>query len=393
MITTTRTVTVNDRQGWQRLAPCGYCRREPGGDGNPPPEVPRRQLLIGDAIEQLRTLPTSSIDCVITSPPFYMLRNYGVDQQIGLERDVDGWVERLRSVMGEVARVLKPVGSLWLNLGDSYSRHLNYGAAPKGLLCAPERLLLALSRDGWLVRNKVIWAKPNPMPASVADRLNTTYEVVYFLVRQPRYEFNLDAIREPHRTKGARSASTPLGKAPTWAGPLAGSQDGLRRARAAGQPGHPLGKNPGDVWSIATQGFRGAHFATFPEQLIYRPLLATCPEAICTRCGLAWRRQATVHRDEATAPAGRDDFVWRDPSRWLTYREAGPLEGCGCGADTQSGVVLDPFFGSGTVGVVAERLGRDWVGIELNPSYGELALERLEAAREGVINNKERRAA
>jgi DNA modification methylase len=294
-----------------------------------------------------------------------MLRNYGVTGQIGLEETVDQWVEALRAVMTEVARVLKPTGSLWLNLGDSYSRHPHYGAPPKGLLCSPERVLLALTADGWIARNKVIFAKSNPMPASVTDRLNTTYEVVYFLVRSQHYWFDLDAIREAHKTRGARAASAPLGKAPSWAGPLAGSQDGLRRARAAGQPGHPLGKNPGDVWRIATRGFRGAHFATFPTELVYRPLLATCPKAVCTRCGAAWRQRATVSPDA-----------------------------CGCEAPTTPGIVLDPFFGSGTVAVAAGELGRDWIGIELNPEYAELAMRRIELARqhrEEVMNKKAER--
>lgn len=249
-------------------------------------ELPRRQVLVGDALMQLRRLPSGSVDTCITSPPYYQLRRYGVEGQIGLEADVQAWVTSLAAVFAEVARVLKSTGSLWLNLGDSYSRHDRYGAPPKGMLCAPERLLLSLASSGWLVRNKVIWAKPNPMPASVGDRLNTAHEFVYFLVRFPRYQFDLDTIREPHKSRAGRKGREPLRAPEPWAGPLAaGSQDGLRRARPAGQPGHVLGKNPGDVWMIPTRGFRGAHFATFPEQLVVRPLLATCPEAICTRCG------------------------------------------------------------------------------------------------------------
>ena len=184
--------------------------------------LPRSKLLVGDAIDELKKLPTSSIDCCITSPPYYMLRDYGVVGQLGLEANVDQWVDNLVQVMRQVARVLKDGGSLWLNLGDSFSRHIRYGAPPKGLLCAPERLLLALASDGWLVRNKVIWAKPNPMPASVTDRLNLTYEVVYFLVRSPRYYFDLDAIREPHRSQrqqartNAARQTTHLGGATGW---------------------------------------------------------------------------------------------------------------------------------------------------------------------------------
>jgi DNA modification methylase len=310
-------------------------------------ELPRNTILIGDAATRLRELPTASVDCAITSPPYFQLRNYGAAGQIGLEVHVDGWVAALERVFTEVARVLKPTGVLWLNLGDSFSRHSRYGAPPKGLLLAPERLLLALASDGWLVRNKVVWAKTNPLPSSVTDRLALTYEVVYFLARSPRYFFDLDAIREPHRSSAAKRGRPPLNLTPDWAGPLATTLGGLRRARAAGTPGHPLGKNPGDVWQIATHGYKGAHFATFPEALVRRPLMATCPQAVCIACGRPWRRKAEV------------------------------LVPCGCGAPTRPGVVLDPFFGSGTVGVAAQKLGRDWIGIELNPAYVRLAEARL----------------
>lgn len=362
-----------------------YCRKSAGHDA-----LPRRQLLVGDALDQLRHLPTASVDTCITSPPYFNLRRYGVEGQIGLERSVDDWVESLGAVFSEVARVLKERGSLWLNVGDSYSRHLHYGAPPKGMLCAPERLLLHLAGSGWLVRNKVIWSKPNPMPASVLDRLNTTYEVVYLLTRSPHYEFDLGAIREPHRSRTGRKASAPIRETPEWAGPLAaGSQDGLRRARPAGQPGHVLGKNPGDVWSIPTRGFRGAHFATFPEQLVVRPILATCPEAICTRCGRPWRRSVRTWRvpvgNPSKARRPEDANVFRFKGYWNTLREVGPLQPCGCDAPTRPGVVLDPFFGAGTVGVVAEKLGRDWVGIELNPAYVDLASSRLTACRGGEL--------
>jgi len=327
----------------------------------------------------MRELPTASVDCVITSPPYFQLRDYGVPGQLGLEPTVGRWVENLRRVIAEMARVLRPSGSLWLNLGDSYSRHRRYGAEPKSLLLAPERLLLGLVADGWVVRNKVVWAKSNPMPHSVADRLSTAHEVVYFLVRSRRYYFDLDRIREPHRSRAARRAQ-PAPRRPTgWAGPLAGSQDGLQRARAAGVPGHWLGKNPGDIWALASSRFRGAHFATFPEALVERPLVATCPERLCQSCGTPWRRPATVtvlgQRQAAPHDPGN---VRRYPRRWETLRQVGELQpACRCAADWQPGVVLDPFFGSGTVGVVAKRHGRDWVGIELNPAYALLAEERL----------------
>lgn len=346
--------------------------------------VPLNQILVGDAARQLKCLPADSIDSVVTSPPYFQLRNYGVANQIGLELNVDLWVDELQLVCRGLARVLKPSGSLWLNLGDSFSRHTKYGAPAKGLLAAPERLLLRLMDDGWLCRGKVIWAKPNPMPTSVTDRLNMTYEVIYHLVRSPRYYFALDLIREPHRSRSGRKAGPEATSPPAWAGPLAGKQDGLRRARPNGVPGHPLGKNPGDVWAIPTHGFHGAHFATFPEQLVVRPLLATCPERICLRCGEPWQHQVTAERVSISGksrPKPIDPNVFRFKAYWNTVRSVGELIPCGCGAPTKPGVVLDPFFGSGTVGVVAEHLHRDWVGIELNPEYAELARTRVEAAR------------
>jgi DNA modification methylase len=306
----------------------------------------RNQVLVGDATTVLRTLPDAFVDCVITSPPYYQLRDYGVSGQIGLEPTVEDWVAHLRAVFAELARVLKPSGAVWLNVTDSYSRNASYGAPSKSALLGPERLLLTLMADGWLVRNKVVWAKPNPMPSSVGDRLNTTHELVYLLVRSPRYFFDLDAIREPHRSRAPRTPRPGPAGVPVWAGPLAGTQEGLRRARPDGIPGHPLGKNPGDVWRLPTSGFRGQHFATFPEPLVERPLLATCPKRVCSSCGV--------------------------PN--------GAASSCRCDAGPAPGLVLDPFFGAGTVGVVAERHGRGWLGIELNPDFAQLATARIAAA-------------
>jgi DNA modification methylase len=382
------TIKIRDERDWSKLAPRGYCRdhsRVGVGEPTPPVEIPRNTILLGDAVERLRELPASSIDCCVTSPPYYALRDYFVAGQIGLEPSVDDWVRDLVGVMREVARVLKPAGSLWLNLGDSFSKHQKYGAPAKSMLAAPERLLLALMKDGWIVRSKVIWAKPNGLPNSVADRLNVNYEVVYFLVRSPRYFFDLDSIREPHRSAAGRRANS-ANDTPAWAGPLAeGSQDGLRRFRPAGQPGHPLGKNPGSWWVVPTKGFRGNHFATFPPELIRRPILATCPEAICTKCGRPWRRRVTVNRipigPKSKQPKPRDQMVMRFQDRWHTVREVGELIPCGCQAPTVPGVVLDPFMGAGTVGLVAEELHRDWLGIEISPEYRDIAAKRIEKAR------------
>jgi site-specific DNA-methyltransferase (adenine-specific) len=341
--------------------------------------LPLGTVLTGDVRRRLAELPTASVDAVITSPPYFNLRDYGVDGQLGLETTVDEWVDNLRQVMVEVARVLKPIGSVWLNLGDSYSRHPRFGAPPKSLLLGPERLALALIEDGWTIRNKVIWAKTRTMPSSVRDRLSCTWEVVYLLTRSRRYHLDLDAIRVPHRSVESRptkgSTYPPLSAAPPrWAGPLAGNNSGLARLKAAGLTGHPLGGNPGDVWSLPSANFRGRHFATFPKGLVERPLLASVPERVCSRCGQPWER---------------------DPARTVGHLAVrGELHPtCRCWKGWRPGVVLDPFFGAGTVGLVAEKHGRDRVGIELNPDFVALANERIATAREEVMTTNERRSA
>jgi DNA modification methylase len=238
---------------------------------------------------------------------------------------------------------------LWLNLGDAYSRHERFGAIPKSLLLGPERVARALTADGWLLRNKVVWAKTNPMPSSIRDRLTASHELVYFLTRAPHYYFNLDAIRQPLRTSQRQTTTDPLRRYPPLAASppqrVANANQGLSRLKAAGRAGHPRGKNPGDVWSLATASFRGGHFAVFPLPLAERPLLATCPAAVCQACG------------RPQPPA------------------------CDCRVGSRPGLVLDPFMGTGTTALAAERHGRDWLGIELNPAYAALAEQRLTAAR------------
>jgi site-specific DNA-methyltransferase (adenine-specific) len=227
------------------------------------------------------------------------------------------------------------------------------------------------------------------MPTSVRDRLSCTYEVVYFFTRSKQYYFDLDSVRVPHLsarnkstkctrpaglTKHARHANGTehTGRAKNaawsvpkdWRGPLAGSNSGLDRVKASGIPGHPLGKNPGDVWTIPTAGFRGAHHAVFPERIVERPLLATCPEKVCATCGAPWKRSPAKRRGHLTV--------------------IGTLnKSCSCESSaSKPGVVLDPFFGAGTTGLVAEKHGRRWIGVELNREFAELASQRLCLASE-----------
>lgn len=324
------------------------------------------RILVGDVRQRLRELPDESVDCVITSPPYWALRDYGHPGQIGAEATVEDWADQIAAVCAELARVLVPTGSLFLNLGDSYSRHRREGAPKKGLLLAPQRVALRLTQSGWLLRNQVVWAKPNAMPSSIADRFTPTHEFVYFFTRQPSYYFHLNAVRETARTRN----TTPNGKrrrnypprdaVPALGGGTAPRVDlnqGLASLKAAGQSSHPLGKNPGDVWQTPTASYRGAHFATFPLELVRRPLLATCPERVCTACGAPWQHATQVLGGRKLA--------------------TGPLRAACSHTDWRAGRVLDPFMGAGTVALAAETYGRDWTGIEINEAYARLAEQRL----------------
>jgi DNA modification methylase len=336
-------------------------------------DLPRNRILIGDVRTRLAELPDSCVHTVITSPPYFGLRDYGHPDQLGAEATVDEWADAIAAVCQELGRVLRPDGALWLNLGDGYSRHPREGATRKGLLLGPERVAWRLTESGWLLRNKVIWAKRNPMPFSGTDRLSTTHEYIYFFTRQAHYHFDLGAIREPiapetphgaHR-RIVRTHYPPREAVPGLGGDTAPRVDlnqGLANMKAAGREAHPLGKNPGDVWTLATASYHGAHFATFPLELVRRPLLATCPERACATCGAPWRRaEQAIH------------------GRMLPLGPLRPV--CQCRTGWQPGVVLDPFIGAGTVALAAEQHERDWLGIELNPGYATLAEQRLTAWR------------
>lgn len=262
-------------------------------------------LLIGDVRERLKELPDRSVHCCVTSPPYWGLRDYGEAGQIGLEQSPEEYVAELVAVFREVWRVLRDDGTLWLNLGDSYagnnSRASNNGRAgfgnprdgvferigdglkTKDLVGIPWRVAFALQADGWYLRQDIIWHKPNPLPESVKDRCTKAHEYIFLMSKSPRYYFDYEAIREP----------------------TIDLQDKRNRR---------------DVWTVPIKPFTGAHFATFPTDLITPCILAGCPDG---------------------------------------------------------GVVLDPFFGAGTTGLVAQSLKRGWVGCELNPVYAEMALKRI----------------
>lgn len=294
-------------------------------------------LWLGDTLETLRGMPDESVNCVVTSPPYYGLRNYGVEGQYGLEATPAQYVETMRAVFAESRRVLAKDGTCWINIDDSYASgsrttydttKQNVGTsghaaqrAPsevpgKNLLGIPWRLAFALQDDGWFLRNDVIWHKPNAMPESVGDRLTTRYEHLFLLARSERYWFDLDAVRES-------STTSRRGISKKWQDGYDGSA-GATSVNRAGWTGST--RNPGDVWSITTRPFPEAHFATFPIELPIRCIKAGCKPG---------------------------------------------------------GTVLDPFSGSGTTGAAARLLGRKYVGIDLNPAYHDLAAKRF---AQGVLD-------
>lgn len=275
------------------------------------------QIICGDAREKLDELPADCVHTIVTSPPYYQQRDYDDPHQIGTETDPQGYVESLVRVFRSCRRVLRADGTLWLNLGDKYQ--------DKRLLGMPWRVALALSADGWYLRSDIIWHKTNAMPHPVATRPTPDHEYIFFFSKSQQYFYDADAIREPHVTftdkskmKGGRNHFGKRQGTPE-AGKNAGNSN-LHDARWD-QAFHPQGRNKRTVWSVPLGKFREAHFAVFPPQLIEPCILAGAP---------------------------------------------------------RGGLVLDPFFGSGTVGLVATQWGRRFVGIELNRRYAEMAARRLQ---------------
>jgi len=221
-------------------------------------------LLLGDALAAARTLPDGSVDCIVTSPPYYGLRDYGVVGQYGTESSPTEYVDTMRKLFSELRRVLADDGTLWLNLGDGYGKG-------KQLLGIPWRVALAMQGDGWKLKNDVVWNKTNAMPSSVTTRLTNRHEHVFLFTRSDTHHFDLDAIRQPYSDSHIeRSKYKQAASGPSRAG------GGNTADRQAGVSLNPKGKNPGDVWDIGTKGFKGAHFAVFPPSLAERCVTAGC---------------------------------------------------------------------------------------------------------------------
>jgi DNA modification methylase len=349
----------------------------------------RNSVLTGDVRERLGDLPDDSVHMAMTSPPYWNLRDYGHDDQLGLEASPEEYVEHIADVLDAVARVLRPDGSLWLNLGDTYDS--------KDLQQIPARVALECQSRGWLLRNRVTWAKPNPMPQSVKDRLNDTTEAIFHFVKNKEYWYDLDAIREPHseatkkhlerltteKIEQIRSSYTHY--AENNLDPRSKDVVGDKAAES-----HTKGKNPGDVFEVTTKPFPDAHFAVYPSELCEKPLKATCPPKVCVECGSPYEREVereTVYDHETTEKTDldrdRNDTDGGDGHdlRNGVYSDAefkGWTPTCDCDTDaTEPGIALDPFAGAGTTLLKAKALGRRFVGIELNPEYADMARARI----------------
>lgn len=317
------------------------------------------EIFNGDALSILKTLPSESVNVCVTSPPYYNLRDYGTDGQIGREKTPEEYIEKLVEVFREVRRVLRPDGTLWLNIADSYAtssgsqaptntrnscghtqKHVPKGYKRKDLIGIPWMLAFALRADGWYLRQDIIWAKPNCMPESVKDRCTKSHEYIFLLSKSPTYYFDAEAISEPiaessikrfaQNIEAQKGSNRQPGKTngpmkaalPRFGGSKYGNSTSPETRTKSGNVYKPTPRrNKRDVWTVSTKGFNGAHFAVFPEDLVRPCILAGSPPG---------------------------------------------------------GVVIDPFFGSGTVGAVAIKEGRMFIGIEINPDYVAIAKERCE---------------
>lgn len=370
------------------------------------------RIIRGDALGELRKFPDESIDCLVTSPPYWALRDYGVNGQFGLEKTFEEYITKLCDTFNEVKRVLKKTGSCWVNLGDSYSnsgkggdssrmyaqRHTQFGKIcdirrhgkptrvkelpPKSLCNIPARFSIEMQNRGWILRNVIIWHKPNCMPSSVKDRFTVDFEYLFFFVKNKKYWF--ETQYEPLQESSLLRAKYNSYSSKTDKG-IHGGMNLKNQLKVFEKinKGELSGRNKRCVWRIATRPFRGSHFAVFPEDLVETPIKAGCPEFVCTKCGKARepiiKSQFKQHSLGATSGQYwkvrnfKGDNTVKNSSVKIGYTD------CGCNAGFTGGVVLDPFMGSGTTAVVAKRLGRNYLGIELNPKYIEMAKRRIKA--------------
>jgi DNA modification methylase len=390
------------------------------------------RIIQGDCIEGLRTLADASVHCCVTSPPYWGLRDYGHDRQIGLESTPEAYVARMVEVFREVRRVLREDGTLWLNLGDSYCGGGGYapdapcnkrraegeswgamnafstregearkksrpgytppGLKPKDLVGIPWRVAFALQTDGWWLRQDIIWHKPNPMPESVRDRCTKAHEYVFLLTKSERYFYDADAVSEPSvemtRPQSEKRRLQRMNRGVVTAGAFGQSSKGVDGGES---PTHIMRsgerRNRRSVWTVTTKPYKGAHFATMPPDLVEPCVLAgTSEEGCCPHCGSPWAR--ITERKKLTRPRpnaytkrhgeeGTGNHCANDVAG-VSVVTKGWQPSCKCSEHRPVPcLVLDPFAGSGTTLAVAAQLGRSGVGCELNPEYVKLAHERI----------------
>lgn len=387
-----------------------------------PPEPDRdaeSRILCGDSIDVLVALPEGIAHTCVTSPPYWGLRDYGVPPRIwdaapgcahrwgskirggrfcercgawkgclGLEPTPDLFVQHLVLVMREVRRVLRDDGTLWMNLGDSFvgTRNVPDGGhfKPKDLIGIPWRAAFALQADGWWLRSDIVWSKPNAMPEPIRDRPTRAHEFVFLLSKSRRYFYDAEAVREPD--KGGRAGNGyARPERLSYGGPSA------PRGQSEGWIGGG-GRNRRSVWQVATQCFKGAHFATFPEGLVEPCILAGSSPTACRTCGAPWHRIVASRRliEGEEAPSGKSDprqelekgrahsRSWARSGKVRNHRETVGWEpSCDHDDPGDRCMVIDPFAGAATTGIVAARHGRDFLGVELSPSFAEIGRRRL----------------
>jgi DNA modification methylase len=402
------------------------------------------QVIQGDCLSVLKTLPAESVNCCVTSPPYWGLRDYGVEGQLGLERTPEEYVSKMVEVFREVRRVrrvLRDDGTLWLNLGDSYcgswgnsgrrpeldgtpseqrEKNCEYfnrggwderrerppssfkldGLKPKDLVGIPWMVAFALRADGWYLRQDIIWHKPNPMPESVTDRCTKAHEYIFLMSKSQRYFYDNDSVREPYNESSLDRYRYALQDTCDTNGKHKPGNEHLldKPPRTKVRPPNDAGRNRRSVWSVTTQPFPGAHFATFPPKLIEPCILAGCPAKVCGKCGAPWVRlverqdrgydgskygERIVDASGGAITGGTKKSTLGSSNGKLTGTTItiGFRPSCKCGDpciefNSRPGTVLDPFGGSGTVGMVAENNGRNAILIELNPKYVEMAKGR-----------------
>jgi DNA modification methylase len=379
------------------------------------------RILQGCCLDSLRSLPSESVQCCVTSPPYWGLRDYGCEGQLGLEVTPEEYVAGMVNVFREVRRVLREDGTLWLNLGDSYvgarggaqgqggecadrsaaaqgirergEDRLAPGLKPKDLGGIPWRVAFALQADGWWLRSDIIWAKPNPMPESVTDRPTKAHEYLFLLTKSERYFYDALAVAEAATGQAPRNGPNNKHESAYRNG------DERMRTRAnLSQSGARETRNRRTVWTVASQPHAEAHFAVMPEALVEPCIRAgTSAHGACVDCGEPFGRVTervggppngrfkgglagdckTAH-SEGTVAGAALSRLYREHG-YPEVRTVGWRARCGHGGAAQPCLVLDPFSGSGTVGVVALKLGRSYVGCELNPAYVEMSRRRVGA--------------